>query len=167
MEVEKLLPQQKAFSFVDIGSGLGGLILYLAGRFESASFIGVEIAPLPWLASYLRVQFKNGANASNAQFLRSNYENLDFSKFDVVFAYLSPAAMSALWQKAKKEMRPGSILISYEFPILGIEPDLSINVLNNAVTPAANKPAFGAQPTPDVALENMSTNVRKLHIWYL
>jgi hypothetical protein len=34
-----------------------------------------------------------------------------------VFAYLSPAAMPALWRKAQREMRPGSLLVSYEFEI--------------------------------------------------
>jgi hypothetical protein len=41
-----------------------------------------------------------------------------------VFAYLSPAAMPALWQKARREMRPGSLLLSHEFPIPGKEADL-------------------------------------------
>lgn len=35
----------------------------------------------------------------------------------MVFAYLSPAAMPALWSKAQREMRAGSFLASYEFEI--------------------------------------------------
>ncbi|MBW8899209.1 MAG: class I SAM-dependent methyltransferase, partial [Massilia sp.] len=45
---------------------------------------------------------------------------------DAVFAYLSPAAMGALWRKAKSEMRPGSMLLSYEFAIADHPPGLSI-----------------------------------------
>ena len=42
------------------------------------------------------------------------------------FAYLSPAAMSALWRKASCEMRPGTKLLSYEFLIAEKAPDISI-----------------------------------------
>ncbi|OYZ69138.1 MAG: SAM-dependent methyltransferase, partial [Methylophilaceae bacterium 17-43-7] len=54
---------------------------------------------------------------SQARFILGNYEKLNFAEYDIVFAYLSPAAMSAIWQKASKEMRPGSMLISLEFDI--------------------------------------------------
>ena len=56
---------------------------------------------------------------SPARFVRGDYADLDFSQYDVVFAYLSPVAMPALWQKANAEMCPGSLLLSYEFPIAG------------------------------------------------
>jgi len=163
LEVEKLLPTDRAFSFVDIGSGLGGLTLYLSRRFGAGHFLGVEIAPLPWLVSYVRTKFNLGNPHGHVQFLRANYETLNFDDFEVVFAYLSPAAMSALWQKAKQEMRPGSILISYEFPIIGVDPDLSIS-LTDAL---ANQPEGRSESPEDAPLENMSTNVRKLYIWYL
>ncbi len=34
--------------------------------------------------------------------------------------------MPTLWVKAKQEMLPGSLLISFEFPIVGVEPDCHI-----------------------------------------
>ena len=139
LAVDKLLPTGRPISFVDIGSGLGGLVLYLARRFENSKFLGVEIAPLPWLLSYLRVALKTTGQTNQCQFLRSNYETLNFSEFDVVFAYLSPAAMNALWIKAKSEMRPGSMLISYEFPVIGVEADLSICIENKSEQAVGNE----------------------------
>jgi predicted O-methyltransferase YrrM len=53
--------------------------------------------------------------------MRGDYGRLDFADYDVVFAYLSPAAMPALWSKARAEMRPGTLLLSYEFPIPGVQ----------------------------------------------
>jgi hypothetical protein len=94
---------------------------------------------LPWLVSQLRLTGHQG----NAQFLRNNYEQFNFADFDVVFAYLSPAAMPALWEKAKAEMRPGSMLVSYEFPIVGVTEHLAINPDNNPM------------------------NHRKLYVWHL
>jgi SAM-dependent methyltransferase len=118
-EVARLLPAGRSLRIVDIGSGLGGLVLDLARRRPDCEVSGIELAPLPWLASSLRARL----TGSGARFLRGDYESLNFGDFDVVFAYLSPAAMGALWRKARAEMRPGSVLLSYEFAIAEREPD--------------------------------------------
>ena len=122
-EVDKLLPQGRPVAAIDIGSGLGGLVLELARRRPGSQFTGIELAPLPWLASRLRATLSR----SQAKFLLGDYENLNFADYDLVFAYLSPAAMSALWRKASAEMRPGSKLLSYEFLITEKAPDLIVS----------------------------------------
>ena len=48
-------------------------------------------------------------------------ENL--GTYDVVYAFLSPAAMPELWRKARAEMKPGTLLISNSFLVPGVEPD--------------------------------------------
>jgi hypothetical protein len=118
-EVARQLPQERPLRIVDIGSGLGGLVLDLARRRPDCELSGIELAPLPWLASLLRAR----ATRSRARFIRGDYESLNFGNYDVVFAYLSPAAMGGLWRKARAEMRPGSMLLSYEFVIAEREPD--------------------------------------------
>jgi SAM-dependent methyltransferase len=107
------LPQGRALRVIDIGSGLGGFTLHLAAARPESQVAGIELAPLPWLVSRLRAAL----SGSRARFLRGDYERLDFADYDLVFAYLSPAAMPALWRKAQREMRPGSLLASYEFEI--------------------------------------------------
>ncbi|MGZ8289016.1 MAG: class I SAM-dependent methyltransferase [Telluria sp.] len=121
-EVAALLPQDYPAAMIDIGSGLGGLVMDLARRRPDSTFTGIELAPLPWLASRLRAWL----SGSRALFIRGDYERLDFADFNVVFAYLSPAAMSALWRKCSAEMKPGSILVSYEFLITEKVPDIVI-----------------------------------------
>ena len=128
--VAEHLPQDRPVSFIDIGSGLGGLALDMARRRADVRATGIELAPLPWLASWLRARLTN----SRATFLRGDYERLDFAQYDAVFAYLSPAAMTALWRKAKKEMRPGSMLMSYEFAINDSTPTLSVYLANTGRT---------------------------------
>jgi len=120
--VAGLLPSDRPVRLIDIGSGLGGLVLGLARRFPGSRLTGIELAPLPWLISVLRARL----TASAAQFMRGDYERLDFAAYDVVFAYLSPAAMAALWRKAAGEMRPATMLISYEFPVPGKVPDKTV-----------------------------------------
>lgn len=117
----------KQLRVIDIGSGLGGFTLYLARTRPDIACVGIELAPLPWLVSWLRARF----GKSSAQFIRGDYERLDFGQFDLVFAYLSPAAMGGLWRKAHAEMCPGSTLISYEFAIDAREPDLVIHATND------------------------------------
>ena len=120
--VAELLPKDRPLYVIDIGSGLGGFAMDLARRRPDSTFAGIELAPLPWLLSSLRARLAG----SRARFVRGDYEQLDFGQYDVVFAYLSPAAMSALWRKASQEMRQGSMLISYEFLITEKSPDLTI-----------------------------------------
>jgi hypothetical protein len=112
--VARLMPSDRSVRLIDIGSGLGGLVLHLERANPSFELSGIEVAPLPWLLSVMRARFTG------------DYERLDFAQYDVVFAYLSPAAMSALWRKASREMRPATMLISYEFSIPCRAPDRTI-----------------------------------------
>jgi hypothetical protein len=117
-----LLPGQGQFSFVDLGSGCGGLLNDLANTHKNGTFHGIEYAPLPFLISKLRSRF----GTSGCRIFWGDFWKHDFSNYDVVYAYLSPVPMTSLWQKARKEMRPGSLLISNTFIVPGIAPDKSI-----------------------------------------
>jgi SAM-dependent methyltransferase len=128
--VAKLLPPDRPVRVIDIGSGLGGFTLDLARRRLDATCTGIELAPLPWLVSALRARL----TASRARFIRGDYERLDFADFDVVFCYLSPAAMPALYAKCLAEMKTGSKLMSYEFIIADCPPDLVIPITQNGVS---------------------------------
>jgi len=111
------LPQGRALRVIDIGSGLGGFTLHLAAARPESEVMGIELAPVPWLVSRLRAAL----TGSRARFTRGDYEALNFADYDLVFAYLSPAAMPALWNKAQREMRAGSLLASYEFEIPAVK----------------------------------------------
>ena len=121
-EVAELVAARPGVRLIDIGSGLGGLVLDLARRRPDGEFCGIELAPLPWLVSTVRARLAG----SGARFIRGDYAALDFARYDVVFAYLSPAAMAALWQQAEAQMLPGSMLVSYEFKIDARAPDKTI-----------------------------------------
>jgi len=122
--LESLLPKQKQFSFVDLGSGCGGLVKNLASTRRNGIFHGIESAPLPFLISKLRSIFC----ASTCKVFWGDFWEYDFSKYDVVYAYLSPVPMETLWHKVNKEMRPGSLLISNTFMVPGITPYKSIKL---------------------------------------
>jgi hypothetical protein len=118
------IPEGERFQVIDIGCGFAGALLAMAKKRPMAQFWGVEIAPLPYVISWLRSYF----SGRNVRILFGDYSYLDFSKYDLVFAYLSPAAMPVLWAIAQKQMRPGSYLLSYEFIIPDVEPTAIINI---------------------------------------
>lgn len=123
-----LLPEAQAFRFIDLGSGLGDVPFYLEPRFPQGRFYGTEIAPAPWLISRLRAGFKH----SRVSFMRRNYATLDLADFDVVFVFLSPAAMPALWQQAQAQMRSGSLFVSLSFAVAAREPDHVVTLAEGA-----------------------------------
>lgn len=116
---------------LDIGSGIGDIAMFLAKQRIHDEVSGIEIAPLPWAISVVRAIF----SGTSVKFTLGDYRQLDFATLDVVFAYLSPAVMSDVWQKVQHEMRPGSLFVSSEFPVEGITAD-------RMIYPAAHAPAL-------------------------
>jgi hypothetical protein len=64
-EVARQLPPDRPLRIIDIGSGLGGLVLDLARRRPDCEVSGIELAPLPWLASRLRALAWRGSRAAS------------------------------------------------------------------------------------------------------
>ncbi len=119
-----LLPQEKRFSLIDVGCGCGGLLSQLSKTQPKGHFFGIEAAPIPYLLSKLRIMW----SAPNCNVQWGDFWKHDLAPYDVVYAYLSPVPMKLLWQKACKEMRPGSLFISNSFIIPGIEPEQTIEL---------------------------------------
>lgn len=125
--LETLLPQDKEqhFSFMDLGSGLGGVLTYLSRARPDGLYYGIETAPLPCLWSWLRIKL---GGHDNCRVQWGSMWDCDLSRYDVVFAYLSPVPMERLWHKAQAEMRPGSVFISSTFQVPGKQPDFALDV---------------------------------------
>ncbi len=121
--VESLLPPprpDRPLRFVDLGSGLGGLLAFLGARRADGSYTGFEIAPLPALLSRLRFAVLGPANV---RIVWGSFWDADLGEYDVVFAYLSPVPMAELWSKARREMRSGSVFVSCSFGVPGVAAD--------------------------------------------
>ena len=123
--VATLLPAQRGFSLIDLGSGCGGLLHHLGKLRPDGNYQGVEAAPLPFLLSKCR-NFGLFAKASSCRIHWGDFWKRDLAPYDVVYAYLSPVPMAALWRKACREMRPGSIFISNSFSVPGVTPSLCL-----------------------------------------
>ncbi len=117
-----LLPKRRGFSFIDLGSGCGGLLHELRTARPDGNYHGIEAAPLPFLLSRCRTLLM----ATGCRFIWGDFWTFDLACYDVVYAYLSPLPMAALWRKARREMRPGSIFVSNSFGIPGVTPHYSL-----------------------------------------
>jgi len=114
----ELIPENENTKFVDLGAGLGGPLSFIATRRPMAVLLGVESSPLVWLIGRLRtMRFLH-----RCSFRLGNMWKTDLRDADIVFAFLSPAPMTALWAKARREMRPNALLISHSFEIPGQTP---------------------------------------------
>ena len=118
-----LLPQHAGLQVVDLGAGTGGLLRRLAQARPDARFTGIEHAPLPYLAARL-----NARGLGNLVIERSDLWRRPLAGQDVVFAFLSPRVMPRLREKARAEMRPGSLLVSSSFPVPDTPPEQVVEV---------------------------------------
>ncbi len=113
------------FRFIDLGSGLGGVLTHLASVRPDGQYSGVESAPLPFLWSWLRIKL---GGYRNCEVRWNSLWDCNLAQYDVVFAYLSPVPMERLWRKARTEMRPGSVFISSTFAVPEQSPHETIQV---------------------------------------
>ncbi len=126
--LDRLLPVQKTgpgFTFLDLGSGLGGVLTHLAKVRPDGSYAGVEAAPLPFIWSWLRIRL---GGYRNCRVRWGNLWDCDLSQYEIVFAYLSPVPMEKLWHKARAEMRPGTLFISSTFAVPDQSPHETVPV---------------------------------------
>jgi hypothetical protein len=113
--VSTLLPAGKAFRLLDLGCAAGALLAHLARARPDGRFDGIELAPLSFALARWRARRHPPINVNWGDFWHA-----DLARYDVVYAYLSPAAMPRLWEKARREMRPGSLLVSNGFEVPGV-----------------------------------------------
>lgn len=104
------------FRFIDLGSGLGGPLLRLARAYPQGQFVGVESAPLAFLLCRIRCLLQPNCRV----YWRSIWRE-SLAPYDVVYCFLSPAPMPALWVKACAEMHADAWLISNSFAVPDVE----------------------------------------------
>ena len=121
--VAVLLKKENAQTFVDLGAGLGSVAIPIAKKFPNVTVEAWEHAPLPWLISTFR-----GRKLSNFTASRRNFFTADFSKYDVIFAFLSPRVMPEISEKLKSEMRAETLFISSSFPAPNWQPESILHI---------------------------------------
>lgn len=114
----KLIKTEKKVKFLDLGSGLGGNVSFMAKQNNVVISVGVETAPLPYLFSKINI----GLSGVGGTILAKDLWKMPLQEFTLVYAFLSPEPMLKLWQKIVAEMDDNAIFVSNSFPVPEIEP---------------------------------------------
>jgi SAM-dependent methyltransferase len=104
----------------DLGSGDGRIVILAAQKY-GARGVGIEIDPA-LVAISLEVA-REGEVADRVAFFEGDLFEADISKATVVTLYLSPNVNRRLEPKLKRELRPGTRIVSHQFPIGAWPPD--------------------------------------------
>jgi len=106
----------------DLGSGDGRILLEAAKKYK-ADARGVEIDPIRYLLSKLKIFFFR--QSDNAKVRLGNLFSLDLRDADIVIVYLLQETNDRLVEKLTKELSPGTKVISNTFIFNGLKPVLS------------------------------------------
>jgi len=110
--IAAILAERRQSHLLDIGSGIGSVLLPLARQFPEYRFTGIENAPGPlWLGRW------RSRKLPNVHIIGGDLFAIPWSPYDILYAFLSPVPMEAVWRKAVHEMKPGTLLISNSFSI--------------------------------------------------
>lgn len=117
----ELIEREQARCILDLGAGIGSIVVPLARRFPERRFVGVEHSALPWLVGWLRTR-----GLANCEWRWQDLWATPLAANDLVYAFLSPVPMPRLDEKIRRDMRPGSLFVSNSFPIPDRQADLAV-----------------------------------------
>jgi len=131
--IQQLISEQNKTGnkrFIDFGSGLGGTLFYLAERNPDMEFEGIESAIFPFVISRIRCLTRRilASDHNPVRIRYGDFRQIDLSKFDVLYCFLSPHPMTEVYNKAIREMPVGSLMISNSFAVVDIPADKIIKV---------------------------------------
>jgi len=121
--LEVIFANEPPAKFLDLGAGIGSVACPLARSLKDSQVSAIENSFLPWAIGYLR-----SIRLPNCRWFLRSFWHTSLVDCDAAYAFLSPAPMTDLWLKAKREMRPGAMFISNSFPVPGIEASFVIDV---------------------------------------
>lgn len=98
----------------DLGSGDGTALIVAAKEF-GAKGVGIEIDPLRYFFSKVKCKI-NGLD-KKVKIIKRNFYDVNISSASVVFVYLVPRVLEKLKPKLLKELKPGTVIVSYRYKI--------------------------------------------------
>ena len=105
---------------IDLGSGDGRIVRTAAKRFGARGF-GVEIKEE--LVRQANEEAKKEGIADRVKFFKRDLFKTDISQATVLTMYLLPDTVNLLREKLLKELRPGTRVVSHDYPLSGWIPE--------------------------------------------
>ena len=123
--------------FFDLGCGNGQILIKAVEKNPTLKAVGVELDLIP----YFLAKF-NTRNYKNIEIRRGNFLKTDLSEATHIFIYLFPKITDTLLGKMQKECRPGTNVISCDFPFTKIEPIKVIDLTSVGTKQTLGKKLF-------------------------
>ncbi len=98
----------------ELGSGDGEFILTAAHEFSAKKAVGIEIDPARYLVSKIR---KKILKSKKSEFVKKDFKKVNLSEATVVYFYLVPNVIKRLMPKLRKELSPGTRIVSYRYKV--------------------------------------------------
>ncbi len=98
----------------DLGSGDGRIVILAAQKY-GARGVGIELQPQ--LVQIARQVARDAELENRVTFIEGDLFTADIRDATVVTLYLSPGVNRDLEPKLKRELRPGTRVVSHQFPI--------------------------------------------------
>ena len=143
----------------DLGSGDGRIVL-TAARVYGARGVGIELQP--GLVQSSRDSAVKEGVGDKVSFIERDFFDADLSPATVVTLYLWPSVNDQLEAKFRRELRPGTKIVSYSFPIGKWVPDETVQLDNGRqlflwTVPRrpVREPDTPFEPTPQSVAEQM------------
>ncbi len=105
---------------IDLGSGDGRIVLTAAKRF-GARGLGVEIKES--LVRKANEEARKEGLSDRVKFVKQDLFKTDISKATVLTMYLLPDTVNMLRPKLLKELKPGTRVVSHDYPLTGWLPE--------------------------------------------
>lgn len=115
INIANIKPDDKVY---DLGCGDGRLIL--AAAEIGAKSVGFEISLFPYLVAKVT---KLARRLDNCQIIYKSFWSANLSDADIIYVFLMPHVNRRIINKLEKELKPGTKIISYTFPIEGWKPE--------------------------------------------
>lgn len=113
--LDDVAPLPAGARILDAGCGLGAGLAELRRVFPAARLTGLEWSWPLRLACGMRCPF--------AQVRRGDIWKEDWSAYDMVYMFQRPESMGPAADKARRELRPGALLVSLEFEAPSLRPE--------------------------------------------
>jgi hypothetical protein len=110
---------------IDLGSGDGRIVLTAAKVFGARGF-GVEIKDE--LVKKANQSAKEQGLADRVRFLKQDLFKTDISQATVITMYLLPNTVNMLKDKFMSELRPGTRIVSHDYPLTGWVPEKYVHM---------------------------------------
>ncbi|MDO9399531.1 MAG: class I SAM-dependent methyltransferase [bacterium] len=108
-----LQPGDKVY---ELGCGYAGFLRAICDKFPKVEAIGIENDFWPYFLARIQIAI----SGKNIKIIRKNLFKVNLSDADLIYCYLNVDMMEKLKEKFNKECKSGAVIVSYRFPLHGL-----------------------------------------------